>query len=259
MSAITRRDAFGLAALAAAGRLPLLGASPMPAAATPVQGYLSAHGPAAGKARPKLLEYAVLRWTETKPATGETKNVEIGRLEIETAKQDDGLRLIVRQRTSYSRPVNRLEAEALCNDDGWLTLRSWRVKSWIEERDDCVYEAEGDIVGKRGRVHDGISERILYNLPSATTCQWALPMALASPKATGGGFTLLEDLTLVRPDQLLARAPDVRVPFQDGEHELRSWAHTGQGVLPIHYLVDEKGLPQLMTQGALAWALQRAE
>jgi hypothetical protein len=223
-----------------------------------VEGYLNANAPASGPRHPKRLEYAVLRWTETDPATGETKNIEIGRLEIEASRQDGGVQLSVRQRTSYPRPVNRLEAQAQCNDDGWLTLRSWRVKSWIEERDDCLYEAEGDIVGSRGRVDDGISERMLYNLPASTTCQWALPLALASGKADGGGFTLLEDLTLVKPDQLLEKAPAVRVPYLQSEHVFTSWAHTGQGVLPIHYLLDENGLPQLMTQGALAWALQRA-
>lgn len=259
MTALTRRDVFGLAALAASGRLPLLGASTIPPAAAPVQGYLRTASPASGPARPRMLEYAVLRWTQTAPATGETKNIEIGRLEIEAAKQGDGVKLTVRQRTAYPRPVNRLEAEALCNDDGWLTLRSWRVKSWIEERDDCLYEAEGEIVATRARVDDGISERTLYNLPRATACQWGLPMALASGKAIGGGFTLLEDLTLVRPDQVLRKGREVSVPYQGGEHKLASWAHTGQGVLPIHYLVDESGLPQLMTQGALAWALQSAE
>jgi hypothetical protein len=168
------------------------------------------------------------------------------------------VKLSVRQRTAYPRPVNRLEAEALCNDDGWLTLRSWKMKSWIEERDDCLYEASGEVVGTRARVDDGISERTLYNLPAAVTSQWSLAMALASGKASAGGFAMLEDLTIVRPDQTLAKGPAVEVPYQDGVHKLTSWAHTGQGVLPIHYLVDENGLPQLMTQGALAWALQGA-
>ena len=63
---------------------------------------------------------------------------------------------------------------------------------------------------------------------------------------------------LVKPGQRLAKGPEVRVPYQDGEHVFTTWAHTGAGVLPIHYLLDEHGLPQLMTQGALAWALQRA-
>jgi hypothetical protein len=262
MKTLTRRDVFslagGAAALAAAGRLPLLGAAAMPAAATPIEGYLRAHAPAAGTAKPRLLEYAVLRWVQTDPATGETENVEIGRLEIEAAKQDDGVKLAVRQRTSYPRPVNRLEAEAVCGDDGWLTLRSWRVKSWIEERDDCLYEAKGEIVGTRGRIDDGISERMVYNLPAAVTSQWAIPMALTLGKAAAGGFTMLEDLALVKQDQVLAKGPAVRVPYEDAEHDFASWVHTGQGVLPIHYLVDANGLPQLMTQGVLAWALQRA-
>ena len=259
MNAITRRDLFGLAALAAAGRLPLLGASAASAAVSPIQGYVNTRAPASGSAKPRLLVYDVLRWTQTRPATGETRNIKIGSLEIEEDRGTDGVKLSVWQRTSYSQPVNRLEAEAVCNDDGWLTLRSWRVKSWIEDRDDSLYAASGDIVGARGRVNDGISEHRLYNLSRVTTCQWGIPVGLASGKAIGGGFTLLEDLTLVRPYQMLKKGPEVRVPYRDSEHTLATWAHTGQGVLPIHYLLDASGLPQLMTQGALAWALQRAE
>ena len=262
MKTLTRRDVFslagGAAALAAAGRLPLLGAAPLPASVAPVEGYLRENEPAAGPKSARLLEYAVLRWTQTDPATGETQNVEIGRLEIEAAKHGDGVKLSVRQRTSYSKPLNRLEAEAVCNDDGWLTVRSWKGKSWIEERDDLLYEATGEIVATRGRIDDGISERIVYNLPPAVASQWGLPMALASGKLKGGEFAMVEDLTLVKPGQRLAKGPEVRVPYKGGERVLTSWAQTGPGVLPIHYLVDEHGLPQLMTQGALAWALQRA-
>jgi hypothetical protein len=166
--------------------------------------------------------------------------------------------LKVRQRTSYSQPVNRLEVQAICNDDGWFTVRSWKGKSWIEERDDLSYEMTGDIVGTRGRIDDGISERIVYNLPPAVASQWGLPMALASGKLKGGEFAMVEDLTLVKAGQRLAKGPEVRVPYKGGERVLTSWAQTGPGVLPIHYLLDEHGLPQLMTQGALAWALQRA-
>ena len=70
---------------------------------------------------------------------------------------------------------------------------------------------------------------------------------------------MLEDLTLLKPGQRLAEGPEARVPYSDGEHALKTWAQTGPAILPIHYLVDEQGLPQLITQGALAWALQRAE
>lgn len=255
---MTRRDVFslagGAAALAAAGRLPLLGARTAPSAVAPIEGYLRTHGPGEGKAR--RLEYAVLRWTDTDPRTGETVNVEIGRLTIETQTLDGGVQLSVRQQTEYSQPSNVLEAEAMCRDDELLSLRSWRVSSRIEQRDDCLYEAEGSIDGGRGRLDDRISERDLGVLGATTVCQWALPAALALGKRPEGSFTMLEDLALVKPGQRLMPAATVRVPYADAEHELRSWAHTGYGVLPIHYLVDEGGAPQLMTQGALAWALQ---
>ena len=258
MSALTRRDVFGLAALAAAGRLPLLGAARLPAAASPVQGYLSEHAPASGPGSPGRLVYDVLRWTRTDPATGETRNVKIGSLEIERVQEDGALKLNVRQRTSYSQPVNRLEAEALCDDDAWLSMRSWKVKSWTEGREDSVYESEGEVVGRRWRSNDGISESIgLFRRPMVS--QWALPAALARGELKGGSFTLLEDFAAIKRQQTLRLGPEVRVPYQGKEHTFSSWAQTGPAVLPIHYLVDGNRLPQLMTQGALAWALQRAE
>lgn len=257
---MTRRDAFGLAGraavLAAAGRLPLLGAGELPPAAVPIEGYLRTHEPGTGT--PRRLEYAVLRWTDTDPRTGETVNVDIGRLIIETERASDGVTLRVSQQTKYSQPSNTLEAEALCRDDEWLSLRRWRVAGRIRERDDCLYEAEGSIDGGRGRLDDRIAERELGDLGPRAVCQWALPAAFALGKQPQGEFTMLEDLTLVKKGQRLSPADAVRIPYSGGEQTLRTWVHTGYAVLPIHYLVDENGLPQLMTQASLAWALQRS-
>ena len=258
MSALTRRDVFGLAALAAAGRLPLLGTSRLPAAAAPVQGYLSEHAPASGSANPGLLVYDVLRWTRTDPETGETRNVKIGSLEIERVQEDGAVKLNVRQRTSYSQPVNRLEAEALCDDDAWLSMRCWKLKSWTEGREDSVYESEGEVVGSQWRSNDGISESMgRFQRPMIS--QWSLPIALAGGELEEGSVTLLEDLAAIKPRQTIRPGPEVRAPYQGKEHAFTSWVQTGPAVLPIHYLVDGNHLPQLMTQGALAWALQRAE
>ena len=36
---------------------------------------------------------------------------------------------------------------------------------------------------------------------------------------------------------------------------LQTYAQTGQGVLPIHYLLDDRGWPQLVTNSILSWSL----
>lgn len=273
MNGTTRREVLGLAgraaALLAAGRLPLLGSSAgLPPGVSPVQGYLSTHAPGVGGSPANKLRYSVLRWTRTDPSSGRTNNVGIGEIELNVSRQGDAVRIRILQTTRYSQPVNRLEADVLCDRDDLLSLRSWRVKSSIEGRDDCVYEAHGEFDGESIRIDDGMAER---RLPAEgpLVCPWTLPLALARrSRFEAGGKTpsrvsllrvsLLDDLLLYKPGQRIEAGPQARVPYQDGEHVLESWSHSGPAVLPLHYLVDDAGLPQLITQSVLAWALQEA-
>lgn len=170
MNGTTRREALGLAgratALLAAGRLPLLGSSAgLPPGVSPVQGYLSTHAPGGGGSPATKLRYSVLRWTRTDPSSGRTNNVGIGEIELNVSRQGDAVRIRILQTTRYSQPVNRLEADVLCDRDDLLSLRSWRVKSSIEGRDDCVYEAHGEFDGESIRIDDGMAER---RLPAVT-------------------------------------------------------------------------------------------
>ena len=38
--------------------------------------------------------------------------------------------------------------------------------------------------------------------------------------------------------------------------KLDSYAQTGQGILPVHYMLDEQHLPQLVTSSLVSWALR---
>jgi hypothetical protein len=262
MSEMTRRETMGLAGgvatLLAAGRLPVLGSpSGLPAAVSPLQGYLSTHAPGAGAARAAKLKFSILRWTQSNPRSGETENPEIGKLELGVARQGADLRVTIVQTTRYSSPQNRLHAEAICSSGELLSLKSWRVKTSIDGRDDTDYEAEGEFDGRWALIRDGMAER-RFAASAPLACLWTLPLAVAAGGKLPERFDLLDDLLLHKPGQRLRAGGPVMVPYQSGEHQLRAWSHTGPGVLPIHYLVDGAGLPQIVTQSALAWALEEA-
>ncbi len=262
MSAPTRRYALGfagsVAAFAAAGRLPLLGAGAgVPVGLSPIQGYLGRHALVGNRPAAASQSYAVLRWRSTAPDSGETVNEEIGRLEMHTRRLEDQACVKVIQTTRYSQPQNRMEAEIVCNLDPILSLRSWTLVSAIESRDDCRYEVSGRREGDVVRIDDGMSERAIA-VEGPLVSQWTLALATAAAPSLRGRFGLLEDLLLYKPGQRLVAESAVRIPFQDGSHELSCHAQRGPGVLPVHYFSDPQGHLQLVTQGALGWALAEA-
>lgn len=260
MNRTTRREALGLAAgaaaWAAAGRLPLLGAeTSMPVGLSPVQGYLAKNQSGQGSPSPSKLRYAVLRWTKSNPRSGATTNVEMGQLTLKSAVRAGDLVVDVQQTTSYSQPTNRIVAQLTCRPDT-LELRSWRLKSMIEGRDDCDYEARGERDGDFVTIGDGLAER-RFPIQGPLLCPWSLPLILSRGKPPAE-FSLLDELLLLKPNQRIRAAAPVDVPFGTGAVRMQPWAHVGPGVLPMHYFVDEAGLPQLITQSVLAWALQEA-
>jgi hypothetical protein len=67
----------------------------------------------------------------------------------------------------------------------------------------------------------------------------------------------LQDLSLFKPNQVLTGDDATVVRLKDGRSlSLQTYAQTGQGVLPIHYLLDEQRRPQLVTNCMLSWDLQ---
>jgi hypothetical protein len=71
--------------------------------------------------------------------------------------------------------------------------------------------------------------------------------ALALPSA----FDMLQDLSVLRANQsLIDEGP---VDLDSGTYT--AYAQTGEGILPTHYLLDDRQRPQLVTFGLIAWAL----
>jgi hypothetical protein len=86
--------------------------------------------------------------------------------------------------------------------------------------------------------------------------RWALLPLVASGqlKKSPLHFDMLDDSTL-RPDQVLRYEGEIEVPVKGGTVKLDSYAQTGQGVVPTHYLVDDAGRVQLITMATVNWAL----
>ena len=62
---------------------------------------------------------------------------------------------------------------------------------------------------------------------------------------------MLQDLPVLRANQnLIDEGP---VDLDSGTYH--SYAQTGEGILPVHYLLDDRQRPQLVTFGLIAWAL----
>jgi len=76
--------------------------------------------------------------------------------------------------------------------------------------------------------------------------------------ASDAAFDLLQDLSLFKPNQALVYDGVTVVELRgDRTIELQTYAQTGQGVLPIHYLLDEQRRPQLVTNGRYPLIIQR--
>jgi hypothetical protein len=65
---------------------------------------------------------------------------------------------------------------------------------------------------------------------------------------------MLDESTL-RPNQTLRYTGQVEIPVASGTARLDSYAQTGWGIIPTHYLVDDAGRVQLITISTVNWAL----
>ena len=69
-------------------------------------------------------------------------------------------------------------------------------------------------------------------------------------------FDLLQNGLVIKPDQTLHYSGQIQILFAGGTATMDCYAQTGYGILPTHYLVDEHGRVQLITQENTNWALK---
>jgi len=157
---------------------------------------------------------------------------------------------------------NFLEAKIVCEANDLNSLREWTLsaygKSTAGELDpQSTLNEKGWCDGGRIRIESGDHE-YGFVASNPVVSQWTILDFLMSKadRKSGAAFDLLQDLSLFKPNQAVTYDGATSIELKGGGTlELQTYAQTGRGVLPIHYLLDARGLPHLITNSILSWAL----
>jgi len=256
-----------VAALLAMGRLPVLARTgdTLPAAVEPVTGFLAGYAPPAPRRLRETyrLMYDIVLWHERAPATGITKNGLVGRVDLRRVGVPEGVRYSIDEVRRYAGIANRLTARLTCAGDRLGSLRAWESRaSWRPLPDKSPLRHRLDALVVNGRKeHDRVlhSDGRQEDSARPLASLWSLIdfVARRGGPATDVSLDLLADLSSVSPGARLRYDGPVEVEVA-GKRLLRlaSYVLTGRGILPTNYLVDEPGLPQLVTVSMVSYALR---
>jgi hypothetical protein len=262
--------------LAAAGRLPLLSAkesvgsnidaSTGPYAVKPVRDHLSRFLPVRTVVSGKeyALTYDIVHWHWSKGRRGTFANTVIGKLTIERKDASGQVVFNINQETLIGGVNNFIKAEIICKPDDLNSLHRWNFQSYevdpkgkirslskLTEKGSC---RDGSI-----RIESGNYQYEFYSKREVLS-QWTIPDVLirkANPRLNIT-FDLLQDLSLFKPNQTLVYDGETHFRCKGGRSvTLQTYAQRGEGILPIHYLLDARGLPHLITSSMVSWALSK--
>lgn len=253
-----------VAMLAAQGNLPLLAAKKYgwggdnrfndPAAIGPVTGILPSFSPVAnGDMKSDFsAKYKMLRQDGQK--NGVSRNEEIGSLDITFA----GNTCKTTEKRMKSESVYNSVNMALKFQGKYNAAKSWTLESRFFDE---VELAEARLL-ERGTWNGNMmtvqtkSWTNRYPTGKLLIARYALWPLLASGMLQHAPleFDMLEDCSL-RRDQTLNYEGEIEIPIAGGMALLDSYAHTGYGNVPTHYLVDKAGRVQLITMQTVNWAL----
>ncbi len=151
-------------------------------------------------------------------------------------------------------PRSIVKTELKCRGELNATS-SWTLDSTMEEIPETHFTEKGSWDGK-AMVVKSKSWTQQHSTANPLIGRWALLGLLSSGelKSKPLTFDMLDDSTL-RSDQTLRYAGQIEIPVADGTAKLDSYAQTGYGVVPTHYLVDSYGRVQLITMSTVNWAL----
>ncbi len=209
----------------------------------PVQKAIADHECAA-------LTYDILNWHFAPTQPPPCPNSVYGSL---TIRREQPHAYHIYQRTHVGGEPIIFRAEMICNPDD--TLKFWTLHTYradangnpipISELRESWENDDGHI-----RSRDGAYE---YRATRPVFSHWTLPhLLLCARRPVSMAFDMLQDLSLFRPNHKLVS--DGSVDLATGSYQI--YAQTGDGILPIHYLLDKDRRPQLITFGLIAWALR---
>ncbi|MHC4401152.1 MAG: hypothetical protein ACYTG0_15865 [Planctomycetota bacterium] len=156
------------------------------------------------------------------------------------------------------KPSNIVKTELQCGGE-FNTVSRWTLDSSIEGIPDAHFTETGTWDGKT-MVVKSKSWTQQRSTGKLLIGRWALLPLLGSGKLKSKllTFDLLDDSTL-RPNQILRYMGEIEIPVAGGTAKMDSYAQTGCGIVPTHYLVDSDGRVQLITMTTVNWALTELE
>lgn len=248
-----------------------------PPAIEPVTGYLRTFRPAAGDMRAAdfTATYRVVCWRGVHPTTGKARNLMAGALTIRR-RGGDGTAVYEISERRQGQSTGEWRARLTCGGELDALVR-WTFTSEVGPRSGGPPGADLTFT-EEGRCRDGVVEqstglsKVVHRGKGPLLAQWSLLHILARGpgryvrlrrgptngpgKGTPLRFDMLADCSVYKPGQALRYGGKIEVPTAAGNVRLDCYAQTGYGILPIHYLVDEAGRVQLVTQADTNWALQ---
>ncbi len=227
-----------------------------PYAVKPIRDFLANFAPvqkAIADPEHVTLTYDILNWCFAPNQPPPCPNSVYGSL---TIAREQGPVYHIHQRTHIGGEPTLFKAELICNPDD--TLKFWTLYTYRADADGNpipISELRETWENDNGHIRsrDGAFQ---YRATRPVFSHWMLPhLLLTQKRRLPIAFDMLQDLSLFRSNHQLV--PDGRVDLDIGSYD--TYTQTGDGILPIHYLLDENRCPQLITFGLIAWALRDAD
>jgi hypothetical protein len=179
------------------------------------------------------------------------------RIKRDIAAGEDGFRLEVSSEVTYldygygMHPTRSqlTTARIRCKNDSLSTLESWELESVAlggegEARPLSKMNETGVFADGKIKLTSPWVRRREIRVSSNLTSNWSLFDAvqrLGGKEAPSGCFTMLEDLRLVRGEQCLSFDGEAEFELGGKKKRLYGYHQIGEGILPIHYWLDEEG------------------
>ena len=198
------------------------------------------------------LSYDILNWTFRPHTPPPAPNTVYGSLTIRRQATPSAALYHIQQKTHIGGQATQVNAEMTC--DLHDTLQSWTLETYREDADGnpvpiSILREEGQ--NKNGHIQsqDGAYKHQVHD---TVLSHWTLPhLLMRNALALPASFDMHQDLSVLRANQsLMNEGP---VDLDSGTYD--SYAQKGEGILPTHYLLDDRQRPQLVTFGLIAWAL----
>jgi hypothetical protein len=198
------------------------------------------------------LTYDILNWTFRPGTPPPAPNTVYGSLSIRRQATPSAALYHIQQKTHIGGQATQLNAEITCDLND--TLQSWTLETHREDASGnpvpiSILREVGQ--NKNGHIQSQDSA-YQYQVHNTVLSHWTLPhLLMRNVLSLPITFDMLQDLSVLRAKQsLIDEGP---IDLDSGTYN--SCAQTGEGILPTHYLLDDRQRPQLITFGLIAWAL----